>query len=712
MKTVSKYILFIMFALYGVANADTGDVFQLPDSGSSSCGAGLGPAIQVDFDGNGVPDTLVAIFALTGQVQMTTFNNVRRLYMTPDFCATDDNARVKIRFVDMLASGFNATDDTTWVYKSIPALRIRGANDGIGVDSPPVMNIYAYQVINQADRIAPLYGTLTGAGTKVFSHPLGIKEIYIRTGFAENNINDLILMYTAPNTPEGTDVTASLSNGTVNFSAVTIPGNTFITETDTGAPLPTTMAVCAPTPAPPYFQIETNASTSSPGTACVNYPDTCNEAGISMLSYISSCGLSGCSSSWQDITSSVNTSTNTICGSGVSYNSFVVTHPIVDNDGDGVLNTTDCDDNDATVFPGAAEVCDAKDNNCDGFVDEGLPVVDVDGDGHYTFGSCTVPADDCDDSNATVYPGAVEICDSLDNNCDTQVDEGLFTDADGDGFYALDSCLQPANDCDDNNSAVGACNTPPTTDPVTFVDDTGDVFVTLPNVTTPGDTTITTGECTDPVTGITLAPTAPICVNVNTTAEFTGDAEVCITYDDTGLTELQESFLNMVACDNTGANCELLPHSKPIDTVNNIVCAYTTHFSLFALGTPIDGDGDGSPDLLDNCPSTVNFFQEDTDVNFAGSPNPDGIGNACDNCSSVFNPNQRDTDGDGYGNYCDADFNNDLAVNFADLGYMKSVFFATDPEADLNGDGAVNFADLGLLKSMFFQSPGPSGLAP
>jgi hypothetical protein len=58
------------------------------------------------------------------------------------------------------------------------------------------------------------------------------------------------------------------------------------------------------------------------------------------------------------------------------------------------------------------------------------------------------------------------------------------------------------------------------------------------------------------------------------------------------------------------------------------------------------------------------------------------------------------------------DFNNDLAVNFADLGYMKSVFFTTDPDADLNGDGAVNFADLGLLKSMFFQSPGPSGLVP
>ena len=43
---------------------------------------------------------------------------------------------------------------------------------------------------------------------------------------------------------------------------------------------------------------------------------------------------------------------------------------------------------------------------------------------------------------------------------------------------------------------------------------------------------------------------------------------------------------------------------------------------------------------------------------------------------------------------------------------MKCVFFTTDADADLNGDGAVNFADLGLLKSMFFQPLGPSGLLP
>ncbi|MDF1554661.1 MAG: dockerin type I domain-containing protein [Deferrisomatales bacterium] len=90
----------------------------------------------------------------------------------------------------------------------------------------------------------------------------------------------------------------------------------------------------------------------------------------------------------------------------------------------------------------------------------------------------------------------------------------------------------------------------------------------------------------------------------------------------------------------------------------------------------------------------------------------DGVPDAEDNCLVVANADQRDTDGDGFGNRCDPDFNNDGGINFGDLAYLKSVFLSGDPDADLNGDGGVNFGDLAILKSMFLGTPGPSGLVP
>jgi hypothetical protein len=93
-----------------------------------------------------------------------------------------------------------------------------------------------------------------------------------------------------------------------------------------------------------------------------------------------------------------------------------------------------------------------------------------------------------------------------------------------------------------------------------------------------------------------------------------------------------------------------------------------------------------------------------------GDSDSDGMLDNVDNCTLVANVDQRDTNGDGYGNACDPDLDNNGSVNFVDAGLMKASFFTADPDADLDGNGSVNFVDLGTLKTFFFLPPGPSGL--
>ncbi len=158
-------------------------------------------------------------------------------------------------------------------------------------------------------------------------------------------------------------------------------------------------------------------------------------------------------------------------------------------------DSTDCDDSNRNIHPGAAEICDSKDNDCDGLTDDADTDVsptsgtrlyaDTDGDnyGDSTVSAiyCTAPtgwilnSSDCDDNDATINPGAAEVCDLVDNDCDSRIDEAdpslsrsllarFYNDADGDGYgdsaFPIDACFLPAGaasastDCDDMDDTV------------------------------------------------------------------------------------------------------------------------------------------------------------------------------------------------------------------------------------------------------------------
>ncbi len=180
-----------------------------------------------------------------------------------------------------------------------------------------------------------------------------------------------------------------------------------------------------------------------------------------------------------------------------------------------VANGEDCDDLDPSEFPGADEVCDGDDDDCDGQVDEPDALdtstwyADSDGDGFgdpdVSQAACEAPsgtvdeATDCDDGAGDVFPDADEYCDDVDHDCDgllnedESVDAGSwYADVDGDGYgdpsVVSVSCVAPSgtvdngDDCDDGDGDLSP-------DTLWYADSDGDGF---------GDATSTTAACLQP----------------------------------------------------------------------------------------------------------------------------------------------------------------------------------------------------------------------
>ena len=172
----------------------------------------------------------------------------------------------------------------------------------------------------------------------------------------------------------------------------------------------------------------------------------------------------------------------------------------------------DCDDGDAAVNPDADESCNSYDDDCDGTTDEADAIdattwwADGDGDGYggstTSVVSCTRPGSyssvstDCDDGSASVSPAASETCNSVDDDCDGTVDDGVTTtyyrDADGDGYGDASStssaCSAPSgyvtnsSDCDDGDADLNP-------DTIWYRDSDGDGY---------GDASATRTACAQP----------------------------------------------------------------------------------------------------------------------------------------------------------------------------------------------------------------------
>jgi uncharacterized protein (TIGR02145 family) len=171
-----------------------------------------------------------------------------------------------------------------------------------------------------------------------------------------------------------------------------------------------------------------------------------------------------CNSLWYNNNSSIRYSNGQRSGISVRFVRGDVNSNGIDDDNDGYTqNQGDCDDADATIYPGATEILDGIDNDCDGSVDEDLcGNGTIDSGEDCDDGGLNDPASncyecqyfedadndgfnayfDCNDFDASIYPGAEEIEDGIDNDCDGEIDEGFnasgtVTDQDGNTYDYL-----------------------------------------------------------------------------------------------------------------------------------------------------------------------------------------------------------------------------------------------------------------------------------
>ncbi len=351
-----------------------------------------------------------------------------------------------------------------------------------------------------------------------------------------------------------------------------------------------------------------------------------------------------------------------------------------------VANNTDCNDNNANVNPGAAEICNGMDDDCDGLIDSDDPdaagtvttwYLDNDGDGFGDLAteleSCTQPqgyvfnATDCNDNNSAIFPGAPELCNGLDDDCDGLLDGAdpdlqggemtYYQDNDSDGFgngaVSVQACTPPAGyvlnntDCDDTNGSVN----PSAQEVCNGIDDdcNGLIDIDDPNIAGVGlwfadldmdgfgDANNTVLDCSQP-------------------DGYTFNNEDC---DDTNAAINPDAI---ELCNDIDDNCDgLIDDADP--TLDGLVTYYADQ----------DGDGFGDPDrALSACEEPSGFVENDQD---------------CDDTNPDVNPAIQEVPNNGIDDDCDGQI--DDMVSTLDLTVDTWAIYPNPARAFMHINGAI-----------------------
>ena len=381
----------------------------------------------------------------------------------------------------------------------------------------------------------------------------------------------------------------------------------------------------------------------------------------------------------------------------------------------------DCDDTNAAVYPGATELCNGIDDDCNSAVDDNASAqtyyIDSDDDG---YGSATGSSQtscapisgwvtnnlDCNDASAAIYPGAPELCATIgtDNNCNGSASDfdanapdtrTFYSDADGDGIG-------------DSNSTISACTAPPG-----YVAVGGDGCPSNPFATAPilwnrdqdndsfGDPNTSQLSCSQPAGYI---PESTDCDDSNP-AVNPGAPEVCNGIDDNcagGIDEGLQSRTYYLDADGDGygdastatQGCAS-PGAQWVTQGGDGCPSDPAKIAPGACGCGIaetDSDFDTVPDCIDNCPQAPNASQADCDGNGIGDActgGPDCNGNGIPDGCDLASGQASDADGNGVPDACQADCNGN--------GIPDDLEISQGDAQDCDGNGAPDECGDGSL---------------